>query len=82
MAPIQGLTAADAVEINRASTPFEGIRQIRPDGTAVFMPDTVAIMRDTLGYECEQLHPDDAGERGRELIRPFQEYARRHGVKL
>jgi hypothetical protein len=80
--PIEGLTQAQAVDINERSHPFDGILQIETDGTAVFCPEAVEILRSELGYSCKRLPPEEAQGRARELISRFQEYARRWGVNL
>lgn len=82
LADIPGLSAAQAVDINRQSHRFDGIERIEPDGTAVFTPHAAQILRDELGYDCRRLPPAEAGERAVELMARFREYARRHGVDL
>lgn len=81
-ATIPGLDLAAAIDINERSHAFDGIESIEADGTAVFVPEGVQIMRDELGYDCPQLAPADAHERGAELVARFKEYAARHGVDL
>jgi hypothetical protein len=71
-----------AVEINHASHAFDGIQDIEPDGTIIFCQESVEIMRQTLGYECERLSPWEAEQRAQELIDRFQEFAARYGVDL
>lgn len=82
LATIQDCETEDAIMINERSHPFDGIQKIEADGTAVFMPDTVDIMQDELGYDCSRLAPDEAPERGGELAIRFKEYAAKHGVDL
>ncbi len=82
LAPIEGLTAEDAIAINEASHSFDGILEIAADGTARFTDTTTGIMKEELGFDCPSLHPEEAEERGRELIRRFREYAVRLGVNL
>jgi hypothetical protein len=79
-APIDGLTLAEAVEINRRSHRFDGIERIEYDGTVVFCPEAVEALRAELGYVCERLPPDECEARAVELIARFREYAARHGV--
>ena len=54
----------------------------KPDGTTVFTAESAEIMRNELGYDCPQLSPADAADRGLELAARFHEYAGRHGVDL
>jgi len=81
-APIQGLSQAEAVAINERSHAFDGIERIEPDGAAVFCSEDAAILRQTLGYDCDRLPPDDAEARSRELAARFREYAAEFGVDL
>ena len=81
-APIQGLSLAEAIHINERSHRFDGIERIEEDGTVVYCPASVEIMRTTLGYDCPRLCPSDAEERAMELMSRFREYAARHGVRL
>ncbi len=82
LAPIEGLTAEEALAINEASHRFDGIEAIESDGTARFTDTVTGIMREELGFDCPSLHPEEADERGRELIMRFREYAVRLGVDL
>lgn len=82
VAPITGLSLADAIAINERSHHFDGIERIEPDGTVVFRSDAVAAFHSLLGYDCERLRPDDAADRAEELIARFRTYAAQHGVTL
>lgn len=82
LADVPGLKLTEAMAINEASHRFDGIERIESDGTAVFVSDAAAILRDELGYECERLSPSDAAPRAVELVTRFREYARKHGREL
>ena len=82
LTPIPGLELDAAIDINERSQPFDGIQRIEEDGTVVFDPQSAAIMKRELGYDCAQLAPDEARRRGRELGTRFREYAARNGVDL
>jgi hypothetical protein len=81
-APIAGLTLAEAIAINERSHRFDGIERIRADGSVVFCPESADVLRLELGYDCDQLAPNESEERARELIARFREYAERYGVSL
>lgn len=76
------LSLEEAIEINRASHLFDGIQSIEPDGTVVFCQESVEVMRQILGYECERLLPWEVEQRSEELIDRFREFATRYGVNL
>ena len=81
-APIDGLTLAEAIDINERSHRFDGIERIEEDGTVVFRPQAADVLRVELGYDCARLPPGDSEGRAKELIARFREYAERHGVDL
>ena len=81
-APIEGLTLAEAIAINERSHRFDGIERIETDGTVVFCPEAVDVLRRELGYDCDRLAPNESEERAKELITRFREYAERYGVSL
>jgi len=79
-APIPGFSLDEAVAINTRSHRFDGIERIESDGTAVFVGERAAVLKDELGYDCERLPIADAEARAEELIARFKEYASRHGA--
>ena len=81
-APIEGLSLAEAIDINERSHRFDGVESIEADGTVVFCPQDVNVLRDTLGCNLESLKPAESEDRARELIARFREYAARLGVVL
>jgi hypothetical protein len=81
LAPIEGLSEAEAIDINERSHRFEGIERIEADGTVLYTDAAAGAIRETIGYDCRRLAPDDAEPRARELIRRYAEYARRFGVE-
>jgi len=80
--PIEGLSLAEAIDINERSHRFDGVERIEADGTVVFCPQDAEVLRDTLGFQCERLKPAESEDRARELMARFREYAARHGVVL
>lgn len=82
VAEIPDLPLETAISINEHSHRFDGVERIEADGTVVFCAESAAILRDTLGYDCPRLHPDEAETRAQELIQRFKEYAKRYGVEV
>jgi hypothetical protein len=80
--PLPDLSRGEAIRINERSQPFDGIHAIQDDGTTVFEPVTVQVMRQELGYDCERLAPHEATERAQELLARFREYAQGLGIDL
>ena len=81
-AEIPGLALDKAIAINNLSHRFDGIERIEADGTAIFDPASVEILRNALGYDCPKLHPDECGARATELITRFRTYAAKYGVNV
>jgi hypothetical protein len=82
LAPIEGLSQAGAVALNERSQMFDGIERIEADGTVVFRGESVEILRQAFGYDCQRLRPDEAAARATELMARFKDYASRLGVRL
>ena len=80
--PLPDLSLGEAIQINERSHPFDGIHAIQDDGTTVFEPVTVQVMREELGYDCEDLAPHEATDRAQELLARFREYAQGMGIDL
>lgn len=76
------LSLEEAVRINQASHPFDGIQSVEADGTVIFCQESVEILHQVLGYECERLLPWETEFHAQELIQRFQEYAVKNGVNL
>ena len=64
---LPGISRDEAVRINREGALIDGIREIKQDGTVVFCDENVENMRNVLGYECTELHPEESYERAQEL---------------
>jgi len=64
---LPGLSLEEAVEINEAGARLDGIERVKDDGTVVFVEENVELMREVVGYECEELKVSESEERAREL---------------
>ncbi len=78
----EGLTKDQAVAINAGSHRFDGIRRILADGAVEFVPETAAIMKETLGYDCPVLEPALVEPRAVELLDRFTAYAAGFGLAV
>jgi hypothetical protein len=57
---------------------FDGIERIESDGTVYFAEKNMAILKETLGYECKRLPLSEVEYRARELYAKYQEFAGKH----
>ncbi len=73
-----GLTLEQAILINEDGMKFDGIERIESDGTVYFAEKNMAILKETLGYECKRLPLSEVEYRARELYAKYQEFAGKH----
>ena len=58
----------EAVQINVDGAKFDGIEEIKSDGTLVLTDRAAQIMRETLGYERQEYRLEDCTTIARELL--------------
>ena len=68
----------EAVAMNEEAQTYDAIQRVDPDGRVHFMPYTVEIMRELLGFECESFAPEESLELAREQMARFRELESRH----
>jgi len=73
------LSLEEAIRINEEAQKFDGIEEIKNDGTVVFTEKAVKIMREMLNYECEELRLEESEERAMELRALYKRFAERYG---
>jgi hypothetical protein len=64
---LPGISLEEAVKINEAGGRLDGVERVKDDGTVVFVEENVRLMREVVGYECEELKVSESEERAREL---------------
>jgi hypothetical protein len=62
-----GMTLEEAIRINQAGQELDGIEKIEDDGTVYFTEKNMAILKETLGYECRRMPLSEVEERAKEL---------------
>ncbi len=62
-----GFSLQRAIEINQEGQRFDGIEKIESDGTVYFTERNMAILKETLGYECRRMLLSEVEERAKEL---------------
>jgi len=72
------LNLEEAVRINEEAQKFDGIQEIKNDGTVVFTEKAVRIMREMLNYECEALKIEESEERAMELTALYKSFAEKY----
>ena len=62
----QELTLEQAIKINEDGEKFDGVEQIKDDGTIVYTDKSYSILKE-LGYDCKELPFDELESRSKEL---------------
>ena len=76
----QGLTLEEAIRINQEGQRLDGIERIDSDGTVYFATHTMAILKETLGYECLRMPLSEVNEWAEELRSKYLAFAGMHFV--
>ncbi len=77
---LPGISLEEAVEINEAGGRIDGIERVEDDGTVVFVEENVRLMREVVGYECEELRVSEAEERAKELNEKLRKLYEKYNV--
>ena len=67
----------EAIAMNLEAQTYDGIKKVDDDARVHFMPYTIEIMKDMLGFDCESFTPAESEELAREQIERFQALERR-----
>ena len=69
------VSTSHCAEVNRQGAVLDGIEAIEDDGTVVFAPGPMGIVRSVLGYSCERMRPSEAAARSDEWMACFRRCA-------
>ncbi len=79
----EGVTLEEAVKVNLDALKFDGIEEIKEDGTVVFTAETRKLTGEWMGTDVGQdLRLEDAAERAREITALTRRVADRYNIKL
>jgi hypothetical protein len=62
-----GLTLDEAIGINQQGQRLDGIERIESDGTVYFTEKNMAILKETLGYDCKRMPLEEVERWAKEL---------------
>jgi len=71
-----GISRQEAIRLNEEAQRFDGIEEIREDGSVRFGEAHQAVMREVLGYDCPEMRIEEAMDRAQELSRRFASLVR------
>jgi hypothetical protein len=70
----EGIEKEEAIGINQQAQKFDGIDEIKKDGTIVFTQKSVDVMKKMLNYECKTLSLNECENRADELLRLYRDF--------
>jgi hypothetical protein len=68
----QGLTLEEAIHINQEGQRLDGIERIENDGTVYFTEKNMAILKETLGYDCKRMPLEEVEQWAKELRAKYE----------
>jgi hypothetical protein len=71
----KGLSLEEAVQVNKDGNKYDGIEEIRDDGTVIYTDREMAIMKEMFGYYCKEMKLEETEERSNEIREKFGRYA-------
>ena len=72
------LSLENAVRINEAGLPFDGIEKIENDGTVYFTEKNMAILKNVLGYSCRRMPLSEVEDWANELQAKYHALASKY----
>ena len=76
------LTLGEAIRLNTEGARWDGIEEIKDDGTVVLTDESCRIMREMLGYDCKEFGLKDCEGRAKELGSLYKKFAEKHNAPL
>lgn len=78
----EGMTLEEARHLNIQAQVFDGVQEIRDDGTVVMTPEAHQTFKELFGIESDTVEVETAFEQAMDLRARFHEFARAHGVSI
>lgn len=75
-----GITMEQAVKINTESIKFEGVQEIREDGTLVMTEEGFQIGKELLNIECREIKVSDTDNWAKEILSAYRVLAEKYHV--
>ena len=74
----EGLTLKEAQKINIEGCKFEGVEEMKEDGTLVFTEEGRRVMKDLFGMNQTELRFEDMEERSKEILAAYKKLAAKY----
>ena len=73
------LTLEEAIKINNDALKFDGIEEIKEDGTLVCTKEACQIAKELFGYDAKETRPSEIDDRAKEILSLYRKLAEKHG---
>ena len=78
----RGTTMEQAIKINVDDCKYEGIEEIKDDGTLVVTDEAYKIAKKLLGIECREIQVTDTADWAKEIVAGYKKLGEKYGVKV
>ena len=76
----EDITLDEAIRINSEALKYDGVKEIKEDGTTIFTEKARRIIEETIGYDCCPFKPEESLERARELGGKLRALGEKHNL--
>ena len=78
----EGITMEQAIKINVDDCKYEGIEEIKDDGTLVVTDEAYKIAKKLFGIECREIQVADTADWAKEIVAGHKRLADKYSVKI
>jgi len=75
----EGISMEQAIKINTDGMKFEGVEEIKADGTVVFVDEARAFLKDVFGLDVSEVPFEDAEQLAKDLLESHKKLVERYG---
>jgi len=78
----EGLTMEQAIKINTDGMKYEGVEEVKDDGTIVFTEEGYKVTKEIFGIDHEELRFEETEERSKEILAAYKKLAEKYKAPL
>ncbi|MBN2570428.1 MAG: hypothetical protein JXB42_13460 [Deltaproteobacteria bacterium] len=78
----EGMTMEQAVKYNMDQAKYEGVEEIKEDGTLIVTDEAYQITKEMLGIECREIKVADTADWSSELVAAFKKLGEKYNAKV
>jgi hypothetical protein len=75
-----GISLEEAQQINIEDSKFEGVQEIKEDGTLIFTEEAVEVMKNYFGMSQQELAFEEMADRAEEIVAAYKDLAKKHNA--